>query len=519
MPLQAQQIITLACQDAKCPGFTSQAGQFLNAVLQDLYQHYDWDFCRKLFRFTFNSAAGQGSGPYALPADYLRAEVQDGKDRFFYVIQGVPYPLIQITLAEYNWQVQTPGFQSYPYNYATDLSNPTATSAGNLYVWPPASGAYDSYLYYFSVMPDIPTPETSSAIPWFPNTQYLQRSVAGRLMGLTNDNRQADYLGDDEQQYPLGAGTILKQYQRNVKDREGAVQTVGLDRRRWGRPFDRLKNTKQIGWMLAFAFLVLSHLPASAQLGISGTPQTPALLQQEIITNFADNTAGLITPAIARQTFLDMAASFGYILAINSWAVQQNIVGNVGIGSRFANSTAVPDASLEINQNPQPVASLTPFGNISLHVVGPAGNIAPRVLINSFGAPAAFNGVRAEGTPQVPLATAAGVSMYNMNAFGYDSTTYAIGGQYIWQSAGLWSPTNHGTNWLIATTAQGSTTPIVHFQVFADGGVGIGTSAPDPAANNLSVTGVPTGLPSGKTKAGTLCIATDGTFYLSATVC
>jgi len=105
----------------KCPGFTLQSGQFLNAALQDLCQNYDLDQARKTFTFTFNSATGQGSGPYTLPTDYLRTEVMDGKDNFYYVINGVPYPLIQVTLAEYNWMVQTPGFQSYPYNYATNL--------------------------------------------------------------------------------------------------------------------------------------------------------------------------------------------------------------------------------------------------------------------------------------------------------------------------------------------------------------------------------------------------------------
>jgi len=249
MSLQAQQIITLACQAAKCPGYTSQAGQFLNAALQDLYQDYDLEPNRKLFSFQFNSAIGHGSGPYTLPSDYLRTEVQDGKDNFFFTIDGVPYPPIQRTFTEYNWLVQTPGFQSYPYYYTTNRAgaNP-ATGGGQLFVWPPASGAFQASLYYFASQPDIATPETSNVIPWFPNSQILIRTVAGRLMGLTNDDREQAYLGDDEDKYPLGAPTLLKQYLRNVSDREGAVKTVGLDRRRFGRAFDRLKNTKTIGW-------------------------------------------------------------------------------------------------------------------------------------------------------------------------------------------------------------------------------------------------------------------------------
>ncbi len=243
MGLTAAQIVTLACQEAKCPGMTAQGGQFLNATLQDLCMNYDLDAALGSNPFSFNSVKGNGSGPYTLPPDYLRTQVKDGKDEIFYTIQGVPYPLIQITKAEYDWLVQTPGFMSYPYNYATDLS----TTPPSLFVWPPASGAYVVTHRYYKLMPDIATPETSALTPWFANTLILIRSVAGRLMGITGDDRQSAYLGDGEQ-YPLGAGTLLNAYLKNVEDREGAVHTVGLDRRRWGRPFDLLKNTKTIGW-------------------------------------------------------------------------------------------------------------------------------------------------------------------------------------------------------------------------------------------------------------------------------
>jgi hypothetical protein len=244
MALQAQQIVALACQIAKGPGFTSQAGQFLNSALQDLCQDYDLDAALGLYTGTFNSGIGQGAGPYTLPADYLRTQVKDGKDEFFYTIQGVPYPMIQVTHAEYDWLVQTPGFQSYPYYYTTDLSVIPAV----FNVWPPASGAYPFTMRYYRLMPDIVTPETSTVVPWFLNSQILIRTVAGMLMTLTGDERTGQFLGDDAENFPLGAGTLLKKYLKNVEDREGAVHTVGLDRRRFGRPFDKLKNTKTIGW-------------------------------------------------------------------------------------------------------------------------------------------------------------------------------------------------------------------------------------------------------------------------------
>ena len=237
MGLQAQQICSLARQAAKCPGFTSQSGQFLNSCLQDLCMNWDTD-------------AGMGTATYTtsttntLPADYLRTRVVDGKDDIFYTISGVPYPLIQVTQAEMDWFVTTPGFQDFPRFYSTNLSVSPAT----LTLWPPPSGQFPVTHRYQRKMPDIATPETSTTVPWFPNTQILIRWTAGLLMGLTGDTREPEYSGDDEERYPLGALTLLKKYLRNASDREGAVKTVGLDRRRFGRNFDRLKNTKNIGW-------------------------------------------------------------------------------------------------------------------------------------------------------------------------------------------------------------------------------------------------------------------------------
>jgi len=237
MPLQAQQICSLARQEAKCPGFTSQSGQYLNSCLQDLCMNWDLDAAMGTQSYTTNTINN-------LPSDYLRTRVVDGKDDVFYTINGVPYPMIQITLAEYDWLVQTPGFQNFPQFYATNLS----VSPSQILLWPPPSGQFPVTHRYQKQMPDIVTPETSIAVPWFLNTQILIRWTAGLLMGLTGDQRQAEYMGDNEEQHPLGARSLLKAYLRNVSDREGAVKTVGLDRRRFGRSFDRLKNTKNIGW-------------------------------------------------------------------------------------------------------------------------------------------------------------------------------------------------------------------------------------------------------------------------------
>src|SRR5690242_13656157 len=102
MPLTAAQIVTQATQNAKVPGYASQAGQLLNLVLQDLCQTYDFDLARKTIILQIGTATPNTIGPYSLPADYLRVRYNEA----FYLISGVPYTLIQIPLEEYDRLVQ-----------------------------------------------------------------------------------------------------------------------------------------------------------------------------------------------------------------------------------------------------------------------------------------------------------------------------------------------------------------------------------------------------------------------------
>jgi hypothetical protein len=248
MALTAQQILTLARQDAKCPNFASQSGQLLNMVLADLCQTFDFEVARKTFYFNFNpslvaaiGASIYGSGPYALPADYLRAA---GPRAIFWTNQGVPYHLIPIDLVEFDSAVQQAGIQNYPYWYATDVSLSDETAAGEsgpgLYVYPPPSGAFPVTVRYFAQMPDIATPETSATVPWFPNQAYLRKRVAAELMGIVDDDRHEAWLA--------GADKLLTEYLKLKDDKSNRAMTVQLDRRRFGPNFQSLKNTKTIGW-------------------------------------------------------------------------------------------------------------------------------------------------------------------------------------------------------------------------------------------------------------------------------
>jgi hypothetical protein len=240
--LTAQQIVTMATQAAKCPGYTSIAGQWLNMILEELALTYDFDLIKRTYNFSFNSGGHSGSGPYPLPSDWYRGIDKD----IFYTIDGVPYPMVNVELLEYDNLVQTAGLNSYPYYYATDMSQTPPT----MLVWPPASGAYPVTARYYSQSVVITTPESSSTVPWFPVSTYLVTRLAGELMKITNDDRVMAFLGNkDESRDTEGSATsILRAYLKMKDDRGGKVNKVQLDRRNFGTNFDRLPNTKTVGW-------------------------------------------------------------------------------------------------------------------------------------------------------------------------------------------------------------------------------------------------------------------------------
>jgi hypothetical protein len=256
MGLQAQQIVSLATQIAKCPGFTSQAGQFLNMILSDLCQDYDFDIIQETTNFNFNlsntnlgtgfpdtNGYAAGCGPNPMPADFLRVAHKEA----FYNIQGTIYKLIGYEKFEFDQFVQSAGNQSYPSAFYVDVSQ----TPPQMYVYWPAGGAYPATVRYYPQKPDITTPETSTTVPWFPNTTYLVTRLAGELMRVTGDARVDQFIGGEgeegEKRYPSGANAILRRYLRMKDDPENKVRQVSLDRRYFRGP-TQLKNTKVVGW-------------------------------------------------------------------------------------------------------------------------------------------------------------------------------------------------------------------------------------------------------------------------------
>jgi hypothetical protein len=244
MALSYAQIVALSCQVAKCPGFTSQAGQLLNNILNDLCENYDLGIASSSYAFQFNTSINGGAGPFPLPADFLRSAINDT----IYYISGVPYIMTAIDNNEYDAMVQTPGLQSYPTFYSVWFDTVSVGGTPYMKVWVPASGAYPVKMRYYRMMPVVATPETDATIPWFPAQSYLRNQLTGELCQLTGDDRWEMFLSDIEEQHPNGSGVLLRKYLKMKDDQANRVKTVTRDRRRFGSNFSQLPNTKVVGW-------------------------------------------------------------------------------------------------------------------------------------------------------------------------------------------------------------------------------------------------------------------------------
>lgn len=210
MPLTNAQLIARACTIAKAPGYSVQAGQYLNMILADLCQTYDFDFTKKQQIIQFNN-----SFTYNLNIDNLRTK------EVYYLVNGEPFYLFQIPIETYHTLFVGPGVSNYPNKFAVDVSqNPK-----QLLPYPPPSISQSVTIQYFPQMPDIVNPQTSTDICWFPNQKYLVHAIAAMVMLETDDERQQSF----EQQ----ADRMLMKFLDLDDDKEGYSRTVKLSRERF----------------------------------------------------------------------------------------------------------------------------------------------------------------------------------------------------------------------------------------------------------------------------------------------
>jgi hypothetical protein len=212
----------MACAIAKCPGFLSQGGVFLNMTLEDLWLHRDL----KINRVTeFITVQANNFGPFTLPQNYQRTY------DLFFEQNNLPYFLNPISTEEYDQEFKDPSIANYPYEFMTILYDETTAlqqvppSAGQLFIYPQSSGQIVLTHRYMVKQPDIASPESSAVIPWFPDQDYLIMATSARLMQLTDDTRRDKFLADLEK--------MLRVHLIMEGDEQQVVKSVRLDPRRF----------------------------------------------------------------------------------------------------------------------------------------------------------------------------------------------------------------------------------------------------------------------------------------------
>lgn len=224
MGLQSQQIVGLATQIAKVPGFTVQAGQLLNLILQELCQKHDFRENRKTT--TFSLTVATGGGPYTGPSDYLRSRLGDA-----WISGATPSFVYYSDLCEYDAFIRLLTTAGTPVRFWVDGS----TAPVSFFVYPPPSTNMTMNLRYYAQMNDITTPETSTTVPWFPEQTYLVTRLAGELMKISGDERTGMFLGngDGSNGGVRGAEYILSEFLKmREHDYDNMRKHMNLDRAR-----------------------------------------------------------------------------------------------------------------------------------------------------------------------------------------------------------------------------------------------------------------------------------------------
>jgi hypothetical protein len=221
--LSAAQIVELACQACKVPGYKAQAGQLLNMVLDNLAQIYDFDTERVEVDLP---VSGDGAG-YDLPENHLRTR------QIQYSINGVPYKLVQFPFEQFKLLPTVSQPATYPRAFATNV----AASPHQLLLYPRFIQSTTLTVIYQPTPSPIVAPESSNVIPWFPNQQILLKQLNAALSMLAEDDRMVSF--------DQIAETNLSKFLTMSDDKEGYAKQVKLDGRLFRSP-DRLRPTKNI---------------------------------------------------------------------------------------------------------------------------------------------------------------------------------------------------------------------------------------------------------------------------------
>lgn len=230
MAYTSAQMVALACQIAKVPGYTSLAGQLLNTILEELWQVNDFAFSRQ--KTFVDCTQAQPTDSYGQPLGYNLPALHQRTLEVYYIVNAAPRMVTELPIEQYDTLFQGITGASYPEFYCIDVSQNPHTML--IYPIPPlAAGVYVRYL---PQQVPIATPETSSIVPWFFGQLYLITRLSAELMMITDDNRRDKFLKDAERQ-------LSKFLTMTADDREEYTRQVKLDPR-FFRSGGSLRNTK-----------------------------------------------------------------------------------------------------------------------------------------------------------------------------------------------------------------------------------------------------------------------------------
>jgi hypothetical protein len=257
MPQTAAEIVTLACQIAKCPGFVSQGQQLLNRWLETLAQNYDFPSAAYTFHnYTIGVNAGTGPGLPAgswynleLPASSVLVQSQARYLRthsVFYNVSGTIFYLAQIPLQDYDSLFQGQGISNYPYWYASDTTGAPALATAQMAFYPPPQQQLQLTIRNQYQPNDI---TDFTGVPWFPNQDILIDGTAMGLMRITGDKRYQEFYNRLHGSGIPGGdpGTISRQL-KLTDDVENFARRVQLDRRYFKGAGFNLPPTKFTGF-------------------------------------------------------------------------------------------------------------------------------------------------------------------------------------------------------------------------------------------------------------------------------
>lgn len=148
--------------------------------------------------------------------------------------------------------------------------------------------------------------------------------------------------------------------------------------------------------------------------------------------------------------------------------------------------SVAPDTLLTVNGNAAATVALA--NTNQLHLIGADGGNAG-FAIDAFG-----NSPRAEirqagGTLASKTASGAN-NLFTFNAYGWDTTAYGIGSQFIFTPSTTWTASSHPTDIFFYVTPVGSVTPGLALQVHRNGAINVGPTQATLGSSEIGVTKV-----------------------------